>query len=504
MKNYHFNVRDFGARGDGVTLDTAALQAALDACKARGGTVFIPKGEYLTASLRIYSGTTLRMEEGARLIADTCEAHYGMPRGAYDGGYARDARSLIGLEDGSLGVLEQLILSTKRGMTDSIIFAEDAENISITGGEINGNAENFFTVTEDGRYKPHLFRPQMIVLKRCRGIHIRDTALKSAPYYNIRAIECEDAFFERLRITTDIRYINTDGINVSACKNVRISGCRFQTGDDCIAISNGEFTPLSKDCEDVTVSNCIGRTKANLVRVFNGIEADVSVDIGLGGEKQLTAARAHAVQRVRISDCSLEEGACAINMVGVFGLIEDVEFSNITAKQAKTAIFIVTQKEGTIRGVTIRDTACHAGGLATIQGTAKESISDVRMENCIFHIKPYPRIFGNGLIDPLIHYYLSSSAPYNLYIRHATDISVLNTRVCWEAGDLSGIEKFAIPENRPKEYEHLWREDMMPSDKFPCVNAYDVDGLRICNLDASGYHQTETVRTRKVEGFTME
>ena len=279
-----------------------------------------------------------------------------------------------------------------------------------------------------------------------------------------------------------------------------VSDCRIQTGDDCIAISNGEFTPLTRDCEDITVSSCTGRTHANLVRVFNGIEADLAVDIGIGGEAQLAAARKHAVRNVRISNCTLEEGCCAINMVGVFGKIEDVAFSDIIAKQAKTAIFMVIQKEGSIRDVTIRSLSCQsAAGLATIQGTKRDSISAVRLENCDFHIAPRARVFGNGLIDPLIHYYLASSAPYNLYIRHASDVSVINTRVRWDEESLRGIEKFAIKENRPPEYEHLWREDMMPSDKFPCIDAYDLDGLKIEGLDATGYRGAEAVRTKHVD-----
>ncbi len=506
MEKRFYNVRDFGATGDGTTLDTAKIQAALDACKDCGGRVILPSGDYRISSVRIYSNTEVYLEPNARIIADIEEANYEALRGKYDCHYPRDAKTLIGREcNDASNALHALILSTKRGATDSIFFAEGAENIRITGGEIFGNAESFFTPGEDGkRFVPKLFRPQLIVLKKCRNVQITDLKLLDAPYFNIRAIECEAVQFDKLTIQTDLRYINTDGINVSACKEVSISNCRFQTGDDCIAISNGEFTPLLQDCEDITVSNCIGRTKANLVRVFNGIEADLSVDAGLGTELQLTTARAHAVRNIRISNCTLEEGACAINMIGVLGLIENVEFSHITARHAKTAVFMVIQKEGKIRDVTIRDTSCHADGLATIQGTTKDSISGVRIENCDFLIAPRARLFGNGLIDPLIHYWLAASAPYNLYIRHATDVSVSNTCVRWEPGGLCGIEKFASPENRPKEYEHLWREDMMPSDKFPCVDATDVCGLKLCKLDATGYQSEQTVRTRTVEDFTIE
>jgi len=506
MRRTVFNVLTFGAAADGKTPDTAAIQAAADACRENGGgIIFIPAGEYLTSSVRLYSHTEVQMAAGARLIADPTEEHYGALRGKFDTFYPRDAKTLIGVEDnGSLNVLKQLILSTKRGSTDCIFFAEDAEDIVLSGGEIHGNALHFFDISGEGEYKkyrPHLFRPQIFVFKRCRGLTAKNMRLMQAPYFHIRTIECEAVRFEDLTLETNIQYINTDGINIAACKDVTVTGCRFQTGDDCIAISNGEFTPLTRDCENITVSGCIARTKANLVRVFNGIEADLSVDAGIGGEIQLNTARKHSVKNIRVSDCTLEQGACAINMVGVLGTIENVEFSHIRAGNTQTAVFMVIQKEGRIRGVTIRELSCEAAGAVTIQGTARDSISDVRLENCDFRIKPRPRIFGNGLIDPLIHYYLASSAPYNIFIRHASRISVLNTSVQWIESDLSSIARFALAENRPKEYEHLWREDMMPTDKFPCVDACDVDGLILSGLNASGHRCEQTVRTRDVMNF---
>ena len=170
-------------------------------------------------------------------------------------------------------------------------------------------------------------------------------------------------------------------------------------------------------------------------------------------------------------------------------------------KNTNTAIFMVTQKEGSIRGVTIRSLSCEAAGAVTLQGTTRESLSDIQLTDCDFHITPKPRIFGNGLIDPLIHYWLASSAPYNIYIRHASDVLLKDVSVRWGDGDLSGINRFAHKENRPAEYEHLWREDMMPTDKFPCVQAFDVDTLHLENLNATGYNGAKKVSAEKVDRF---
>ncbi len=507
MSKAIYNVMDFGARADLSVKDTAAFQAAADACRETGGILFVPRGDYLVSSIRLYSRTEVYLEEGARLFASTEEKDYCEKRGKYDTFYPRDAKTLIGREcKDAENVLHALILSTKRGATDCIFFAEDAQNISIHGGEIQGNGAAFFRITEEGGYKkfsPQLFRPQLLVFKRCKNIKIRDLALLDAPYYNIRAIECENIHFEGLRIETEIGYINTDGINISACKNASVRSCSFRTGDDCIAISNGEFTPLLQDCEGITVSSCTARTKANLVRVFNGIEADLSVDAGLGGEEQLSVARAHAVKNVRVSDCTLSEGACAINVIGVLGRIENIEFSDIRAEKTNTAIFMAIQKEGSVKGVSIRRLSCEAAGAATLHGTTRASLSDIEISDCDFHITPSPRLFGNGLIDPLIHYYVSSKAPYNIYLRHASRILIKDTAVRWGEADLRGIERFAHKENRPPEYEHLWREDMMPTDKFPCIDAYDVDGLTVCALDATGHRMDTAVRYKETENFSI-
>lgn len=509
MERTIYNVRTLGAVADGRTPDTAAIQAAADACKTSGGgIIYIPDGEYLTSSIRLYSHTELRMARGARLIADPTEAHYAKLRGAYDTPFPRDAKTLIGVEDnGALDVLKQLILSTKRGSTDCILFAENAEDITVTGGEIHGNALQFFdTVEKDGitKYKPHLFRPQLIVLKGCRGVTVKDLHLTESPYFNIRAIACESVRFENLTVITNIHYINTDGINIAACKDATVIGCYFETGDDCIAISNGEFTPLLQDCENIRVSSCTARAKANLVRVFNGIEADLSVLSGIGGEEQLSVARAHAVKNVKVSDCAIERGACAINMVGTLGRIENVEFSNIRATDTATAIFIVTQKDGTIRGVTVRELSCETVGGVTLQGTTRESLSDIRLIDCDLHITPKPRLFGNGLIDPLIHYWLAASSPYNLYLRHASEILIEGVTVRWGEGKLSGIERFAKKENRRPEYEHLWREDMMPRDAFPCVQAFDVHALTVKGLNATGYNGEKTINVECSERIIIK
>lgn len=196
MERTIYNVKDFGAVADGKENDTAAIQAAADTCKENGGgTLYIPDGDYLTSSIRLYSHTEVRMADGARLIADPTEAHYGRARGKYDTLYPRDAKALIGEEDdGTLDVLKQLILSTKRGSTDCILFAEDAEDITLTGGEIYGNATRFFDIKGTGdlvKYTPHLFRPQLIVFRRCKDVKVTDLSLIEAPYYNIRAIACE-------------------------------------------------------------------------------------------------------------------------------------------------------------------------------------------------------------------------------------------------------------------------------------------------------------------------
>ena len=153
-----FNVRQFGARGDGLAKDTQAIQAAIDAAGARGGTVYFPPGKYLSGTVRLKSQVTLFLDAGATLAASPDKVDF-------------DPYEKLNFKSFS-----------DEETTDfhyALVRAQDVEHIGITGpGTIDGN-----------RTKRH--GPKPIALKNCRHIAVRDITLRNAPNYNISLLGCD-------------------------------------------------------------------------------------------------------------------------------------------------------------------------------------------------------------------------------------------------------------------------------------------------------------------------
>lgn len=517
-----YNIKDFGAIGNRDNA-TFAIQSAADKCRENGGgTIFVPAGEYVVSSVRLYSNTTLEIDNGACLLTDVDERNYGHQRGIYETPIKRDVKTVLNIDvkdREELDYMRKLFLEVLRLKTDTMFFAENEENITIRGGELNGRFPLFYDMeiaspknkmprwnAPGSGFSPKKFRPHMLVFRKCKNVVLENTDIKDAPFFNIRIIECDTARCENLNITTDKRCINTDGINIAASKNCTVCGCRFVTGDDCIALSVGENLSQSCDCENIKVINCTGNTTADFVRIFSGIDVDLGCVFGISGEHELDIARKQKVTNVEISDCTVEDGGCSINIVSTYGSVENIDIRNIKAFQSggEPAAFIVIQKEGKVENVKIDGLDCRARGIATILGTDRDSMKNVTFSNCSFLAEPTTKLFGNGIIDPLTEYWVAYQAPYNFYIRHASNIVIENCKAEWGKADLYDIMEVGNPDMRPPQYEALWREDMNPRESFPCVSCYDVDGLTIDNFKCTGFNGCDWLETEKTENVILK
>lgn len=253
------NVRDFGAVGDGITKDTAAIQRAIDA----GGMVMFPPGIYLAGTLYLRSNGGLYLENGAVLLASPDMEDYN------SAGFCPQNRASK-LENTSGG---------------HFIVAVEQKNIVIAGdGRIDGNRKAFYGSDEEpdcGRNSEKFFswqelqkirRPgQMIYFCECSGVRIRDVQLYNAPYWTCFCHGCEDVQIRGLRILNDQRGWNTDGIDIDCCRRVTISDCIIDSGDDCITL-RGWDEPLKRPvpCENITVTNCVLHTNCNGFRIGVG------------------------------------------------------------------------------------------------------------------------------------------------------------------------------------------------------------------------------------------
>ncbi len=236
------NVKDFGAVGDGVTLDTAAIQRAIDA----GGTVYFPKGTYLTGTLYLKSHGGLFLDQGAIIKASHNREDYN----ATD--FCPQNR-----------VFPQEFMAGTH-----LICAVEEEDISISGfGTIDGDSHfwvNESLLQPNGHFYGHppkeANRPaQMIFFAECKNVHVSDVSLLNSSFWHLFFHGCTDVTVRGLHIKGERKQWVNDGIDIDCCSRVTVSDCIIDTGDDGITLRASGKSLVAKDavCEDVTVSNCI-------------------------------------------------------------------------------------------------------------------------------------------------------------------------------------------------------------------------------------------------------
>ena len=236
------NILDFGAVGDGVTVNTKAIQAAIDA----GGAVYIPRGVFVTGTLHLKSGGGLYLEEGAVLRAGHDRTDYN----AAD--YCPQNR----------------VFAAEYMVGTHLISAVEQHDVFIGGfGRIDGDSH--FWVNEAQRNPLHGFldhppmeanRPaQMLFFAECKNVQVQGIELFYAPFWHLFFHGCEDVRVSGLYIKGECQQWVNDGIDIDCCKRVTVSDCIIETGDDAITLRANARQLLHSDgiCEDVVISNCV-------------------------------------------------------------------------------------------------------------------------------------------------------------------------------------------------------------------------------------------------------
>jgi len=224
------NVREFGAKGDGTTKDTAAFQQAIDRTWVLGGgEVLVPAGNYLSGALALRSNTILRLEKDASIIGSPDLADYPVSQVRWEGKWI----------PGHLG----------------LIYALEANHTGVVGpGRIIGNK----AVGGRPNQQNPLRHPAIAEPIGCRDVRFEDfTTDQQGLMWCLHATNCENVVYRNLTIRSVTG--NGDGIDIDSCKHVRIDGCDIATGDDCIAIKSGrgaEAYALLNTTEDVLITNC--------------------------------------------------------------------------------------------------------------------------------------------------------------------------------------------------------------------------------------------------------
>ena len=243
-----YDVTAFGAQGNGMTDDAAAIQQAIDKCSQDGGgRVLFPRNHtYLAGPVELKSNVEIYLEATATLKAHPDENIYHL--------------SAFGKNEGE-GMLW--------------LYANDAENISITGkGTIHGNGIAFMGAELEDSYelKPlanQAFdpRPHVLTLTNVRNLTIRDVTIREGAYWTVHLIGCNEAVIDGINLLNNLKIRNGDGIDLDHSKNVRISNCHITSGDDCICLKNRREFEQYGSCHDIVVTNCTMSSRSCAIKI---------------------------------------------------------------------------------------------------------------------------------------------------------------------------------------------------------------------------------------------
>jgi hypothetical protein len=246
-----YNIRDFGAVGDGTTLNTKAVQAAVDACFGDGGgTVLVPAGVYQIGMIELKSNVTLHISAGATLLGTGDGTQY----------HNVDTVPLEGdstSEDGDVG----------------LIYAGKANNVTVEGpGTIDGQGTLFQHKRDDPNPPPSgisgSHRPYHLMFYQCTNLRVRDIFLKDCAFHSIRVFQCNYAWFDGINMNSRVNS-NNDGFHFISCTHVFISNCSIKCQDDACA--------LFGSCQNITVTNCEFSTRWSVFRFGGGHAKDITV-----------------------------------------------------------------------------------------------------------------------------------------------------------------------------------------------------------------------------------
>ncbi len=370
-----YDVRQFGAAGDGKTSDTAAIQKALDACGASGGTVDVPAGKYLVGSIQLHSNTTLVLVKGATIVGSPDAIDYPMTTVRFEGEMVPGHHALL--------------------------WADGAENISIIGpGTIQGDMKIGNMRTPRG--------PVMVELTNCKNVLLDGFTDRYRKLWSIHLLFCQNVVAENLTIRTTLS--NGDGIDVDSTDHVLIQNCDIDTGDDCISLKSGRgisAVKAAQPTEDVLIRNC------TFASDFAGI--------GIGSEMS------GGIRDVQIENCDFTDGENAIfikGRIGRGGFFEKIYGENFNAS---TRTFL---------GIDLRDTGII--GIDPVAGEigvprAKDiSFSNVKVD--VNALVDGGRVLPGKWIDGLTLTNISGKCRKGITLANASNVTLNNINVSGYSG----------------------------------------------------------------------
>jgi polygalacturonase len=427
-----FNVKNWGARGDSINIETEAINKAIDAAvSAGGGTVYFPAGNYLTYSIRLKSNISIFLDNGANLIA------------------ANPIQGKTGYDDPEPNQWDMYQDFGHSHWHNSLLWGENLENISITGhGMITGTGLNRNSRPGKGPGN------KVIALKLCRNVVIKDISVLKGGHFCLLATGVDNMTIDNVKLDT-----NRDGFDIDCCRHVHISNCSVNAPfDDAIVLKSSYALGFSRITEDVTITNC-SVSGFDIGTFLNGTylknEAGKVPDRGVvTGRIKFGTESNGGFRNITISNCTFEfcRGLALETVDG--GILEDVIVTNVTMRDIQGAPFFFRLgarmrgpegiPTGKFRRVIISNIIVYSANpdyASLLFGIPGYYIEDVKLSNITIVVKggalkeqadlivpekekayPDPQEFGKA-------------PAYGFYIRHVKNIEMANIELKLENDD---------------------------------------------------------------------
>jgi hypothetical protein len=392
-----FDVTDFGAVGDGRTVDTAALQRAIEAASgsgARRAQVLLRGGrKYLTGALRLHGAIDFHLADDAELLVSTAAADFG---------------------------------------SEAALNARDVQGLRITGtGVINGRSREFMERYDEANewWVPKPFRPRLAILTGCRDLEVSGVTFRDAPSWTLHLLGCERVLVDRIRIRNQMDVPNCDGIDPDHCRDVEIRGCEIACGDDAIVIKTTRQGAAYGGSRRIRVSDCTIETQ------------DSGLKIGTETTQDITD--------VRFERCKIRRGCRGLCIqLRDEGNISNVEFRDITFTSqyfsapwwgrgegiSFTALPRTPgSKIGTLSNVRVNNVTGRAENSVRIDGCAQSRIRDVAFDDVALTFERWTKYPG-AIWDNRPTTAAIALEPHNtcgIGLRHIDNVVLRNCRVSW-------------------------------------------------------------------------
>ncbi len=403
-----FDVHDYGAKGDGQTLDTQAVQKAIDAAAKAGGQVKLRTGKtYLLSPVELKGGIDFHLEGTAEIMVSVNPDDYGTPA---DSGTGTAASASL----------------------QAVLHASGADKLTLSGtGTINGRSPEFMERYDDvGEWwVPKKFRPKLVVLENCKDLTIRDITLKQAPSWTVHLLGCQRVKIDHISIHNAPDVPNCDGIDPDHCQDVDIRNCHIVCGDDAIVIKATKGHDDYGPSRNITVRDCVLETQDSGVKIGTETTQDIH---------DILFERCTVVNGCRGLCIQLRDAGSVYNVIFRDITFTSRYFSAPWWGRGEAISFTAIPRTpggaiGTIHDILVQNVSGKAENSIRVNGSAQSRIRDVTLDNVKVTFDRWTKYQG-GVYDnrpTTAMDGIETHATVGISLRHADNISLKNCVVEW-------------------------------------------------------------------------